>query len=98
VMNCAFGAETFAVDTHVFRVCNRTRLAPGKDVVAVEAGLEKRVPAPFRVHAHHWLILLGRYTCKARLPECWHCPVVAECEYKAKVLEPPKRRAEAVNA
>ncbi len=95
VMNCAFGAETFAVDTHVFRVANRTRIAPGRNVVAVEAGLEKRVPAPFRRHAHHWLILLGRYICKARTPECWHCPVVAECAYKAKVLEPPRRRAAA---
>ena len=85
VMNCAFGAETFAVDTHVFRVSNRTGLAPGKTVAAVEKGLEKRVPAPFRVHAHHWLILLGRYTCKARTPECWRCPVVAECGFRGKV-------------
>ncbi len=92
VMNCAFGAETFAVDTHVFRVSNRTRLAPGKTVTAVEKGLDKRVPQPFRVHAHHWLILLGRYTCKARTPECWHCPVIAECGYKAKVLDAPKGR------
>lgn len=92
VMNCAFGAETFAVDTHVFRVSNRTGLAPGKTVSAVEKGLEKRVPAPFRVHAHHWLILLGRYTCKARTPECWHCPVVAQCRFKAKVMEPPAGR------
>jgi endonuclease-3 len=87
VMNCAFGAETFAVDTHVFRVSNRTGLAPGKTVMAVEKGLEKRVPAPFRVHAHHWLILLGRYTCKARTPECWRCPVVDVCGYRGKVLE-----------
>lgn len=92
VMNCAFGAETFAVDTHVFRVSNRTRLAPGKTVAAVEKGLEKKVPAPFRVHAHHWLILLGRYTCKARTPECWRCPVVAECGFKGKMLEVPKGR------
>lgn len=92
VMNCAFGAETFAVDTHVFRVSNRTRLAPGKTVNAVEKGLDKKVPAPFRVHAHHWLILLGRYTCKARTPECWRCPVVESCGYKAKLLEPPKGR------
>lgn len=92
VMNCAFGAETFAVDTHVFRVCNRTRIAPGKTVSAVEKALEKCVPAPFRVHAHHWLILLGRYTCKARTPECWHCPVVAECVFKGKVMEPPTGR------
>lgn len=84
VMNCAFGAETFAVDTHVFRVSNRTRLAPGKTVTAVEKGLEKRVPQPFRVHAHHWLILLGRYTCKARTPECWRCTISAWCEYRPK--------------
>ena len=92
VMNCAFGAETFAVDTHVFRVSNRTRLAPGKTVVAVEKRLEKRVPQPFRRHAHHWMILLGRYVCKARTPECWRCPVVAECGYKPKVLEALKGR------
>ncbi len=92
VMNCAFGAETFAVDTHVFRVSNRTRLAPGKTVSAVEKGLEKKVPQPFRRDAHHWLILLGRYTCKARTPECWRCPVAAECGFKAKVTEPPKRK------
>ena len=92
VMNCAFGAETFAVDTHVFRVSNRTKLAPGKTVVAVEKRLEKRVPQPFRRHAHHWMILLGRYVCKARTPECWRCPVVAECGYKPKVLEALKGR------
>ena len=91
VMNCAFGQETFAVDTHVFRVGNRTGLAPGKTPDEVEARLEKRVPAPFRLHAHHWLILHGRYTCKARLPECWRCPVVALCRYKDKVLERPAR-------
>ena len=93
VMNCAFGAETFAVDTHVFRVGNRTGLARGKTPEQVEATLEKRVPQPFRRHAHHWLILHGRYTCKARLPECWRCPVVDLCAFKAKVLEPPKRSA-----
>ena len=92
VMNCAFGAETFAVDTHVFRVSNRSRLAPGKTVNAVEKGLEKKVPVPFRVHAHHWLILLGRYTCKARTPECWHCPVMEYCGYKAKQIDLPKGR------
>ncbi len=90
VMNCAFGAETFAVDTHVFRVSNRTGLAPGKTVSAVEKGLEKRVPQPFRRDAHHWLILLGRYTCKARTPECWHCPVVGECGFRGKILDRPK--------
>jgi endonuclease-3 len=89
VLNCAFGKETFAVDTHVFRVCNRTGLAPGKTPEQVEAKLEKRVPEPFRQHAHHWLILHGRYTCKARLPECWRCPVVDLCAYRNKVLEKP---------
>jgi endonuclease-3 len=95
VLNCAFGAETFAVDTHVLRVCNRTGLAPGKTPEQVEAKLEKRVPQPFRRHAHHWLILHGRYTCKARLPECWRCSVVDLCGYRAKVLAKPdanKRR------
>jgi len=92
VLNTAFGEETFAVDTHVFRVCNRTGLAPGKTVDEVEAKLEKIVPQPFRRDAHHWLILHGRYTCKARLPECWRCPVVDLCRYKAKVLEPPASR------
>ena len=91
VLNCAFGDETFAVDTHVFRVCNRTGLARGKTPEQVEAKLEKRVPEPFRQGAHHWLILHGRYTCKARTPECWRCPVVELCAYKAKVLTPPKR-------
>ena len=86
VLNTAFGEETFAVDTHVFRVCNRTGLAPGKTVDEVEAKLEKIVPQPFRRDAHHWLILHGRYTCKARLPECWRCPVVDLCRYKPKVL------------
>lgn len=87
VMNSAFGAETFAVDTHIFRVGNRTGMARGKTPLAVEKGLEKKVPAPFRVGAHHWLILHGRYTCKARTPECWRCPVVDLCGYKTKVLE-----------
>lgn len=89
VLNCAFGEETFAVDTHVFRVSNRTGLARGKTPEQVEAGLEKVVPQPFRRHAHHWLILHGRYTCKARVPECWRCPVIDLCGYRAKVLEKP---------
>ena len=95
VMNCAFGEETFAVDTHVFRVSNRTGLARGKTPEQVEAKLEKRVPQPFRRHAHHWLILHGRYTCKARVPECWRCPVIDLCAYRNKVLKPPvtKKRA-----
>jgi endonuclease-3 len=89
VLNCWFGRETFAVDTHIFRVCNRTGLARGKTPEKVEALLEKRVPQPFRLHAHHWLILHGRYTCKARAPECWRCPVVDLCAYRNKVLEAP---------
>lgn len=88
VMNCAFGAETFAVDTHIFRVGNRTGLAPGKTVLDVEKKLEKQTPAPFRVHAHHWLILHGRYICKARKPECWRCPVEDLCRYKKKTPAP----------
>lgn len=88
VMNCAFGAETFAVDTHVFRVCNRTGLAPGKNVAEVEAGLERRTPQPFRRDAHHWLILHGRYICKARRPECWRCPVADLCRYTPKTPPP----------
>jgi len=91
VLNTAFGEETFAVDTHVFRVCNRTRLAPGKTVDEVEAKLEKIVPQPFRRDAHHWLILHGRYTCKARLPECWRCPVIDLCRYKPKTPPPGER-------
>ena len=96
VMNCAFGAETFAVDTHVFRVSNRTGLARGKTPEQVEARLDKRVPQPFRRHAHHWLILHGRYTCKARLPECWHCPVVDLCAWRNKVLVKPVARGKGV--
>jgi len=91
VLNTAFGEETFAVDTHVYRVCNRTGLAPGKTVDDVEAKLEKIVPQPFRRDAHHWLILHGRYTCKARLPECWRCPVVALCRYQPKTPPPGER-------
>lgn len=94
VMNCAFGAETFAVDTHVFRVANRTKLAPGKTPEAVEAKLDKLVPAPFRRDAHHWLILHGRYTCKARTPECWRCIVADLCAYRPKT-PPPKAKADA---
>ena len=96
VMNCAFGAETFAVDTHVFRVSNRTGLARGKTPEQVEARLDKRVPQPFRRHAHHWLILHGRYTCKARLPECWRCPVVDLCAWRNKVLVKPVARGKGV--
>lgn len=91
VMNVAFGAETFAVDTHIFRVGNRTGLAPGKTPLAVEKKLEKVVPQPFRLHAHHWLILHGRYTCKARTPECWRCAVEDLCPYKPKTPAPKKK-------
>jgi endonuclease III len=91
VLNTAWGEETFAVDTHVFRVCNRTGLAPGKTVEEVEAKLEKIVPQPFRRDAHHWLILHGRYVCKARLPECWRCPVIDLCRYKPKTPPPELR-------
>ena len=93
VMNCAWGQETFAVDTHVFRVCNRTGLAKGKTPEAVEAQLEKKVPAPFRQGAHHWLILHGRYTCKARPPECWRCVVADLCAFKPKTAAPPVPRS-----
>src|SRR3954468_22298738 len=93
VLNTAFGEETFAVDTHVFRVCNRTGLATGKTVDEVEAKLEKLVPQPFRRDAHHWLILHGRYTCKARLPECWRCPVIDLCRYKPKTPPPSAKPA-----
>lgn len=89
VMNTAFSEETFAVDTHIFRVGNRTGLAPGKTVLAVEKSLEKNTPQPFRVGAHHWLILHGRYICKARTPECWRCPVVDLCRFRPKT-PPPK--------
>jgi len=89
VLNCWFGQETFAVDTHIFRVGNRTGMAPGKTPEQVEAKLEKVVPQPFRLHAHHWLILHGRYTCKARAPECWRCVVEDLCAYRNKILEQP---------
>ncbi|MCW2382383.1 MULTISPECIES: endonuclease III [unclassified Sphingobium] len=88
VMNTAFGEETFAVDTHIFRVGNRTGLAPGKTVLTVENGLEKRVPQPFRRDAHHWLILHGRYVCKARKPECWRCIISDVCLFKEKTPAP----------
>jgi endonuclease-3 len=84
VMNTAFGEETFAVDTHIFRMGNRTGLAPGKNVLDVEKGLEKRVPQPFRRDAHHWLILHGRYVCKARKPECWRCIIRDVCLFDNK--------------
>ncbi|SKA03729.1 DNA-(apurinic or apyrimidinic site) lyase /endonuclease III [Enhydrobacter aerosaccus] len=86
VMNVAFGEATIAVDTHIFRVGNRTGLAPGKTPLEVELKLLKRVPEEFRLHAHHWLILHGRYTCKARKPECPRCVVNDVCKFKAKTI------------
>ena len=84
VLNIAFGEPTIAVDTHIFRVGNRTGLAPGKTPLAVEQKLEKAVPAHYKLHAHHWLILHGRYVCKARKPDCPACVVADLCRYKAK--------------
>lgn len=86
VLNMAFGMPTIAVDTHIFRVGNRTGMAPGKNVDEVEQKLEKRVPEDFKLHAHHWLILHGRYICKARKPDCRKCPVIDLCSFKEKVL------------
>ena len=88
VMNTAFGAETFAVDTHIFRVSNRTGLAPGKNPLEVELGLDKATPPPYRRDAHHLLILHGRYVCKARTPECWRCVIADLCRYKPKTPAP----------
>lgn len=88
VLNIAFGEPTLAVDTHVFRVSNRTRLAPGKTPLEVELKLLKVTPGLFLRHAHHWLILHGRYICKARKPECWRCPVLDLCPYKPKTPPP----------
>ena len=84
VLNTAFGEPTIAVDTHIFRVSNRTGLAPGKTPLAVELKLLKSVPENFKQDAHHWLILHGRYVCKARKPECWRCTLADLCEYKDK--------------
>ena len=95
VMNVAFGAETFAVDTHIFRVGNRTGLARGKTPNAVESVLDRVVPQPFRLHAHHWLILHGRYLCKARRPECWRCPVADLCAFRPKTPAPKQKAATA---
>ena len=86
VLNIAFGEETCAVDTHIFRVANRLGLAPGKTPLAVELALEKVLPKAYRRHAHHWLILHGRYICKARAPACPVCPIADLCGYPAKVL------------
>ena len=88
VLNVAFGAETCAVDTHIFRVANRTGLAPGKNVRSVEDGLMAVIPPAYRRHAHHWLILHGRYVCKARKPECWRCPIADLCDFAGKSAAP----------
>ena len=84
VLNMAFGQPTIAVDTHLFRVSNRTKMAPGKTPLAVELNLEKKIPKEFSLHAHHWLILHGRYICKARKPSCPICPVNDLCQFKGK--------------
>ena len=86
VLNSAFGQPTMAVDTHIFRLGNRTGLAPGKNVAHVEQGLLKRIPAHYMVDAHHWLILHGRYVCQARTPRCWECAVSHTCDYKPKTV------------
>ncbi len=88
ILNTAFGQQTIAVDTHIFRVANRTGLAPGKTVEEVERKLEKFVPDGFKKDAHHWLILHGRYVCKARRPECWRCAIAEWCEYRRKTSGP----------
>ncbi len=94
VLNTAFREPTIAVDTHIFRLCNRTGLAPGKTPLAVEQGLLEVVPATRRLHAHHWLILHGRYICKARSPDCPRCAIRDLCAYEAKTtLEAPAERA-----
>ncbi|WP_246154490.1 endonuclease III [Oryzomicrobium terrae] len=89
VLNTAFGQPTIAVDTHIFRVANRTRLAPGKTPLAVELALEKVIPATYKQDAHHWLILHGRYTCKARKPDCGACVIADLCEYPDKTADSP---------
>ncbi|MDY0330313.1 MAG: endonuclease III [Thiomonas sp.] len=89
VLNVAFGQDTLAVDTHIFRVANRLGLAKGKTPLEVETQLEKVIPPRFRHHAHHWLILHGRYVCKARKPECWRCGVADLCAFQPKTPAPP---------
>jgi len=88
VLNVAFGQPTMAVDTHIFRVSNRTGLAPGKNPLAVELQLMKRVPDEYAVDSHHWLILHGRYVCQARKPHCWECVVARYCDFEPKVMAP----------
>jgi endonuclease III len=91
VLNVAFGEETMAVDTHIFRVSNRTGLAPGRTPLEVEQRLMERVPPAYRQDAHHWLILHGRYVCVARLPKCWQCAVARWCDYQPKTAAPALR-------
>jgi endonuclease-3 len=86
VLNTAFGQPTIAVDTHIFRVANRTGLAPGRTPLEVELKLAKSTPERFRRNAHHWLILLGRYICKARSPDCPRCPIAGQCDYRHKTM------------
>ena len=88
VLNVAFGEPTMAVDTHIFRVSNRTGLAPGQTPLAVERKLLERVPGKYMTHAHHWLILHGRYICLARTPRCWECAVASCCDYQPKTPAP----------
>jgi endonuclease-3 len=88
VLNVAFGEETIAVDTHIFRIANRLGLAPGRTPLEVEQGLERVVPARYRLHAHHWLILHGRYICVARAPKCWICPIADLCPFEPKTAGP----------
>ena len=91
VLNVAFGEPTIAVDTHIFRVSNRTGLAPGKTPLAVELVLLKHIPKAFMLDAHHWLILHGRYVCQARTPQCWVCAVASCCDFAPKTQQPPAR-------
>lgn len=87
VLNIAFGQDTIAIDTHIYRVANRTKLAQGKTVRQVEDKLTKLTPLAYRQFAHHWIILHGRYICRARQPECWRCPIINLCEYQNKILK-----------
>ena len=98
VLNVAFGEPTMAVDTHIFRIGNRTGLAPGKTPRAVEDGLLAVIPPRYSVYAHHWLILHGRYICIARRSECWRCPVAVDCAYEPKTPAPPEKSVRARTA
>ena len=93
ILNTAFGQPTIAVDTHIFRVANRTGIAPGRNVIEVEDRLLRLVPEEFKKDAHHWLILLGRYTCTARKPRCPACLINDLCEYPHKNFDPPSAEA-----